>query len=139
MNLALLRNILAVLIVVALLMGAWLAVPTRLFFDPHSVQIDGTRVTVFRRFPLHPPFDIPVIRYREVVRPLDGGLPPCIDTAEFRYRDNGQGFAQWDIAPWAARCMAGGYIWRAVWSARLFGIIPLRPVELELAVIGEQE
>lgn len=138
MSNAFLRNVAAVLFVAALLMGAWLAVPTRLFFDPHGVRIDGHTVTVLRRFPLSPPLRMPVVRYREVVRPLSGELPPCVDAAEFRYRDNGEGFAQWDLEPWAARCMTGDYLWRATWSARLFGVIPLRPVELETIIIHEE-
>ena len=137
MSNAFLRNVAAVLFVLAFFMGVWLAVPTRLFFAPQSARIDGYQVTVTRTFPLSDHMRIPVIRYREVVRPLSGELPPCIDTAEFRYQDNGQPAARWDIEPWAARCMTGDYLWRAVWSARLFGVIPLRPVELELLVTRE--
>lgn len=113
----------------------WLAIPTRLFFNPSSVQIDGYSVTVTRSFPVAEWVRIPVIRYREVVRPLSGSLPPCIDTAEFRYQDNGKPYGQWEIDGWAARCMTGDFIWRASWSARLFGVIPLRPVELDMVVI----
>lgn len=134
MSNAFLRNVAAILFVLAGGMALWLTVSTRLFIHPQSVQIDGYTVTVTRTFPMADYFRIPVIRYRETVRPV-GSSGPCVDTAEFRYEDNGTHYGQWDIEDWAAPCMTGDFIWRASWSARLFGVLPLRPVELELLVM----
>jgi len=125
---------LSVLILLAAL--AWLAVPTRLLYNPSSVLIDGYQVTVYRTFPLSPPFRMPIIRYAETVRPVIGPMV-CHDpngSTGFRYRDNGQPAAQWDIKQWAAPCMKGAYVWSARWTALLFGVIPLRPVELTTVI-----
>lgn len=113
-----------------LFLGAvWYMLPSALFYRPTDVAIEGTRVIVTRSFPLHPPFKVPIIRYQEVVRPV-GDAAPCIDAAEFRYRDNGLPTASWDIGNWAAPCMRGDFVWSARWTVKLFGIIPLRPVEM---------
>lgn len=120
----------------ALFALVWYLVPSSLFYKPQDVVIDQGRVTVTRSFPLHPPFKVPIIRYLEVVRPLEDG-PPCIDTAEFRYRDNGQPTASWQIDTWASRCMSADFVWTARWTVKLWGIVPLRPVELSKIIHKE--
>lgn len=116
-----------------LMVLAWFSFSTAWLYNPTDVIVDNYEVTVTRSYPLHPPFKIPVIRYRESVRPVDGGRV-CVDTAEFRYRDNGEPSASWSIEEWAAGCMAGDFIWSAWWQAKLWGVIPLRPVELTAIV-----
>lgn len=122
--------------IIAFIAGAtvWFAVPTRLFFNPTSAQIEGYTVTVNRTFPLARWVRPPIIRYIETVRSVANPLPPCTDTDEFRYSDNGKPFGQWDIQGWAGPCMNGDFHWSATWQAKLFGVIPLRPVEIELFV-----
>lgn len=115
---------------ILLFISLWWLVPSSLFYKPTDVAIIDGRVTVTRSFPLHPPFDLPVIRYIEIVRPLPGGADPCVDSAEFRYRDNDLPTASWPINDWAAPCMTGDFMWSARWTVKLWGIIPLRPVEL---------
>lgn len=117
------------------LLVLWVSVPTSFFYRPTAVSIQGYEVTVSRTFPLSPPFNPPIIKYVEIVRPLDGGQP-CVDRNEFRYRLTQGKTATWNIGAWAAPCVdgEGSAIWSARWQVKIFGIIPLRPVELEQIV-----
>ena len=118
----------------------YLAIPTSAFFDAKSVAIDGYDVTVTRTFPLHQRMpwlfkQPPIVEYTETVRPVKGRDRPCLETAQFRYRDNGRLSASWNIESWAASCMQGDYIWRAIWHVKLWGVVPLRKDELSEVVI----
>ena len=119
------------LMVAATVLLAYAAVPSRLLFNPTSVAIDGYQVTVFRSFPSSPPFPQPFMRYVETVRPLEGG-GICQDTNApgFRYT-NADSFGTWNIEEWAADCMTGDYHWSAAWTVLLWGVIPLRHVEID--------
>lgn len=124
------------LLAAALLLITWYMFPARLLFNPSSIEIDGAQVTNYRTFPAARHFGMPLIRYSEILRPLDGSTP-CVDGAEFRYKDNGLRYATWGIEHFAQRCLdnPSGYIYWVAWSPRLFDLIPLRPVEITITVL----
>lgn len=121
--------------------GAWLWPGTsRLWINPTAAQISGGVVTVHRRFLLSEILGgyRPMVAYVETVNLLDGTLPPCVDRDVFRYQP-GAAVASWDIGPWAARCMTGPFRWHAEWQPFALGVIPLRPVSLEVIVLDPTE
>ena len=109
--------------------------PTSILYNPQYAEINGTEVSVYRTYPMHEilGWSKPIITYTETVWRADGVLPPCIDTATFRH-NNPSSFGVWDIEPWASDCIDSDYLWHAEWQAYLFGVIPLRPVSLNVAV-----
>lgn len=123
------------LLVTAVLLVTWYLLPARLLYNPTAVEIDGAQVTVYRTYPLNHILGEPLIRYSEILRPLDGSTP-CVDGAEFRYTDNGLPYGTWGIEHFAQRCIdnPSGYVYWVAWSPRLFDLIPLRPVELTITV-----
>lgn len=124
------RILFYILLTVFVLFCSWAAVPSKLFFDPKSVQIEEYRVTLTRSFPLDYIFGPPLIQYVETVRNLDNPNDPCIEHngSGFRY-DTKSPVAVWSIEDWAAPCMTGDYEWRAIWRVKVAGILPLLPVE----------
>lgn len=127
------------LLTVAVLLIVWYAFPTKLLYNPSEVEIDGGQVTVYRTYPTIEVLGPPLIRYSEILRPLDGNTP-CSDGAEFRYKDNGLPYGTWGIEHFAQRCIdnPSGYIYWVAWSPRLFDLIPLRPVELTITVLPNE-
>jgi len=121
------------LAVIATVLVVWIAIPPKILFNPSLVTINGAQVKSYRTFPMKQWLKIPIIKYSEHIRPVDGSTP-CSDTAEFRYKDNGLPYAIWSIDHWAARCITQDYHYQVFWSPRLFGIIPLRPIEIDLYV-----
>lgn len=125
-----------VLLTVAVLMIIWYFIPARMMFNPTSVTIEGSQVTVYRTFPMRDVFGPPLICYTEILRPLDGSTP-CVDSQEFRYTNpSGRPYGTWNIRHFAARCLdnPSGYIYWVGWSPRMFDLIPMRPVELSITV-----
>lgn len=123
-----------------ILAGLWLFAPiARLWINPTAATIQGATVTVARTFPLSEWLGgyRPKIAYFETVHLLDGTLPPCIDRDTFRYNP-ARPVASWRIDGWAARCMTGPFVWRAEWQPYALGVIPLRPVALEVVVLNPQ-
>ena len=123
----------ALFIVLALVV--WFATPSRLFFNPEEVHIDGYEVTLARTYPVSFLFGPPVVSYTETVRRLDGSGQICDDNngAGYQYVTEGP-IGRWDIEDWAKDCMIAPYLWRAEWQVKVFGLIPLRPVSLSLLV-----
>lgn len=113
----------------------WAFTPSRLFLNPTAVAIRGYEVTVTRTFPMERFFGRPFAAYVETVRNLETGEVCQDDNAKgFRYSANAGDVGQWNIESWAARCMAGGYHWRATWWVKILGRLPLIPTELETIV-----
>jgi hypothetical protein len=109
----------------------------RLWINPTAAAISGGVVTVHRTFPLSDWTGgyRPQIAYVETVHRLDGTLPPCVDTGGFRYNP-ARSVASWQIGEWAARCIDGSFVWRAEWTPYALGLIPMRPVALEVVVLN---
>ncbi len=110
---------------------------SRLWINPSAASISGGVVTVHRTFPLSEWLggDRPKVAYVETVHRLDGTLPPCVDRGGFRYNPD-QRMASWRIDGWAADCIDGPFVWRAEWTPYALGVIPMRPVALELVVLN---
>lgn len=107
-------------------------IPTRLVYHPISVQIDGTIVRVYSVYPMDGiSAQRPIVTYLETVTAQDGRV--CEDRGEVA-PSAGQEFSEWDISDWAAPCMGSAFVWRSDWTAYAFGVIPLRPAFLQLAV-----
>lgn len=125
-------------LVCSLALALWLAIPSSLFIKPTAVVIDGYTVKVWRSFPVSPPLKRPIIAYVETVRSKETG-EVCSDNNSrgFRYDKDQGGFGVWNIEEWAAPCMTDNYHWSATWYVKAFGVIPLRPVELDLLVTSD--
>ena len=131
---------LRILLAIALAAFVWLMIPSSLFFRPDAVTINGYQVAVTRTFPMYDVFGFerPIVRYVETVRDLRNQSQVCADNngIGFRYTSNSP-VAVWSIEEWAAPCMTGSFVWAATWQVKLFGIIPLRPVELSFVRVEQ--
>jgi len=107
----------------------------RLYINPTRVEIIAGQVTVYRTYLLHDWLGVspPLVGYRESVRGIGAGPPPCQDSATFRHEGE-SGFGSWSLSPWADDCMSGDYFWQVDWTVYAFGAIPLRPIHMSLPV-----
>ena len=121
---------------------------SRLLINPKSVEITpcGT-VVVVRNYPMQELFGTqgPWVQYSHVVIPMtpetNKGMTCREDNGQGqRYNhDGGRGFGRWTLDHFAKTCMQDplGFKYQVRWRAYLFGILPLRPVEMSTAVVRE--
>lgn len=122
------------LLALTMLLVTWAMLPSRLFFDPTAVTIEGTHVTVARTAPLVHIFGEPFIRYVEVVRNAKGMACDTNNLNGYRYKTS-LPVGSWALGDWAAPCMdERPFVWTAQWQVMLFDMIPLRPVSLTTVV-----
>lgn len=116
----------------------WVTPITRLVYHPKAIEIEGTKVTMYRSFPgdaLGLPR--PKLSYVEIIRPLTpshNGGQSCTDTGgPFRYTRSTE-VGEWSIE-WAAACLNDpvGYSWYARWYWHV-GALKLGPTSLATTI-----
>lgn len=119
---------------------------TGLVYQPEEVDINGTKVTLVRSFPMDQNTNWrPSLSYQETVQPLTplhNGGQVCEDQGgPFPY-ERSSAVGTWDIRSWAAPCLDDplGYVWTARWYWHT-GNMKLGPVTLSQRFIlpTEQE
>lgn len=119
---------------------------TRILINPSKIEVTPCGdVVVFRNYPLVDIFGArhPMVRYVTTITPLtldfnEGYVCREDNGAGQRYNhDHGRGFGKWAINRYAEPCMEDpvGFVVDIKYTALLFDIIPLRPINVSAVVI----
>ena len=118
---------------------------SRILINPNKIQVTPCGdVVMFREYPLVDLFgaNYPWVRYRTTVTPLtpetNNGYV-CREDNETGQRynhDHDRGFGKWNIRHYATECMKDpvGFAWNTKYTAYLFDVIPLRPINVGVIV-----
>lgn len=126
-------------VLVLMTCGAWLLVTSEVFVRYSGVELQGHEVSALREMPM----GAVKVRYVETVRPILQDYHAetlCVHAPPRPLDYPAQGGTTdlarvaWSIGQWASPCMRGDFLWRAEWYVQLFGLIPLRPAEVEVLV-----
>ena len=112
---------------------------SRLAYNPHSVEVVGSQMTMYRSFPLDwLGLPRPWLSYVETVRPMteahNGGQSCTARGGPFQYNREGE-VGRWSIE-WAADCISDpvGFHWQAKWTWHV-GALRLAPVKFSQVVL----
>ena len=118
---------------------------SRILINPNEIQVTPCGdVVMFREYPLVDLFGAgyPWVRYNTTVSPLtpetNNGYVCREDNSKGqRYNhDHDRGFGKWNIRHYAKECMKdpAGFAWNTKYTAYLFDVIPLRPINVGVIV-----
>lgn len=130
-----LRVVIVAMGAVVLALVAWVSTPSAMFFNPVSLTLEGERLTFVRDTPFG---EVNILWIGEII---------LLDQDNFECSGQGNRMAQVadgnvvsaNIGVWARPCIEAGapFILRYQYQVVLWGLIPLRPVEISLKVNGE--
>jgi len=120
----------------AIILIAYLALPSRLFVKVQSITYTEREVYMVRETP----FGAVTARWSTEVLPLAEGAADCSASGVARYQAEPKNAVRFEADPRLWPCIDAGppYAIRDEWQVLLFGVIPLRPYSLtQLYDVGD--
>ena len=129
-----LTRIISLFAVIALTLFAWVMTPSALFLNPLYFSLEGTKQTTIRETP----FGDVDVRWVGEITMADG--TECTGHGQYIAQDQPGNMVITTIQPWAMDCINAGppFVLRYRLQVMLFGIIPLRPVDMVTTVDESQ-